>query len=145
MLASDVAAGVVYRDSLVTVTAFRVPHGAWAHAYGYRFQTRGRTIVISGDTAPSDEIARQCAGCDVLLHEVYSADRLPTRPPAWQRYHARYHTSSVELARIAERARPRLLVLYHQLYWGDDDAGLLRQIGSRYSGAVVSGRDLGVY
>ena len=50
-----------------------------------------------------------------------------------------------ELARIAARARPKLLVLYHQLYWGGTDASLVRQIAAGYRGAVASGRDLGVY
>jgi ribonuclease BN (tRNA processing enzyme) len=49
------------------------------------------------------------------------------------------------LAEIATRARPKLLVLYHQLYWGDDDAALLRQVRAKYRGEVVSARDLGVY
>jgi ribonuclease BN (tRNA processing enzyme) len=140
-----VAPGIVYRDSNVTVTAFRVDHGAWKHAYGYRFHTSDRTIVVSGDTRPTEEIVRQCAGCDVLVHEVYSAERFVTRPEAWRRYHARYHTSTTELAALASRAKPGLLVLYHQLYWGDDDDALVRQIRTGYTGRVVSAHDLGVY
>ena len=143
--AHDAAPGIVYRDSNVTVTAFEVAHGEWDHAYGYRFQTRDRTIVVSGDTRPTDAIVRACSGCDVLVHEVYSAERFAERPPAWQRYHAAFHTSTTELADIASRARPKLLVLYHQLYWGDDDDALLRQVRSRYSGKVVSAHDIGVY
>ncbi len=141
----DVRAGVVYRDSNVTVTAFDVAHGTWPHAFGYVFQTRDRKIVISGDTRPSDAVVAMCNGCDVLVHEVYSAERLGTRPAAWQTYHAAYHTSSLQLGDLATRARPKLLVLYHQLYWGDDDAGLVRQVRSRFAGAVSSARDLGVY
>ena len=77
--AHDVAPGIVYRDSNVTVTAFAVPHGKWEQAFGYRFETRDRSIVISGDTGPSDAVVRACNGCDVLVHEVYSASRLKTR------------------------------------------------------------------
>jgi ribonuclease BN (tRNA processing enzyme) len=76
---------------------------------------------------------------------VYSAERFRTRPPDWQQYHSAYHTSTAQLAEIATRARPKLLVLYHQLYWGDDDAGLIRQVRAKYRGNVVSARDLGVY
>jgi ribonuclease BN (tRNA processing enzyme) len=144
-IAHDAKPGVVYRDSNVTVTAFAVSHGQWEHAFGYVFQTRDRKIVISGDTRPSDAVVRACDGCDVLVHEVYSAERFTTRPAAWQKYHSSYHTSTSELAEIATRARPKLLVMYHQLYWGDDDAGLLRQVAAKYTGAVVSARDLGVY
>lgn len=143
--AHDVAAGIVYRDSNVTVTAFNVAHGKWDQAFGYRLATRDRVVVISGDTSPSDAVVAACHGCDVLVHEVYSAERFRTRSPEWRQYHAAYHTSTEQLADIAGRARPKLLVLYHQLYWGDDDAALLRQVRAKYRGKVVSARDLGVY
>ena len=82
----------------------------------------------------------------LLLHEVYSAERFKTRPDAWQRYHARAHTSTDELALLATRARPRQLVLYHQLYWGTDDLGLLAELRrAGYTGPSLSARDLGVY
>jgi ribonuclease BN (tRNA processing enzyme) len=142
----DVAAGVVYRDSNVVVKAFEVLHPPWTHAFGYRVETHDRVIVISGDTQPSDAIARECAGCDVLLHEVYSAVGLPKATPQMQRYHPTAHTSTYELAEIAAKAKPKLLVLYHQLYLGgatDDD--LVREVRSRYSGRVVSAHDLDVY
>lgn len=141
----DVSPGVVYRDSNVTVTAFEVSHGKWEHAYGYIFKTRDRTIVVSGDTRPSNAVVRACQQCDVLIHEVYDAETFKRRPPEWQSYHASYHTSTYELAALAARARPKLLVMYHQLYWGGTDDSLTQQVRSRYSGAVVSARDLGVY
>jgi ribonuclease BN (tRNA processing enzyme) len=141
----EVPAGVVYRDSLVTVTAFEVPHGKWQHAYGYRFQTPDRTIVVSGDTRPSDALVRACDGCDVLVHEVISAAHLAQRTPEWQAYHRAYHTLGPDVGDVATRARPKLLVLYHQIPTGISDADLLREVRTRYTGAVVSGRDLGVY
>jgi ribonuclease BN (tRNA processing enzyme) len=144
--AHEISAGVVYRDANVTVTAFRVPHGDWKNAFGYRFDTSdGRSIVISGDTGPSDAVVNACNGCDVLVHEVYSTSGFKRRPVEWQKYHARYHTSAEELAGIATRARPGVLVLTHQLYWGSTDEELLAEVVKGYSGRVVSGRDLGVY
>jgi ribonuclease BN (tRNA processing enzyme) len=142
----DVAAGPVYRDALVTVDAIAVAHGTWAEAFGYRFRGDGRTVVISGDTRPTDALVDACRGCDVLVHEVYSAAKLPTQPPAWQTYHKAFHTSTVELAQIAGRARPKLLVLYHQLFWGASDADLIREIrDAGYAGAVTSGADLDIF
>ncbi len=144
--ATDIQPGVVYRDSHVVVTAIRVPHSNWDQAYAYRFQAGDHVFVISGDTTPSDAVADACAGCDVLVHEVYSAERWKARTPDWQRYHAGSHTSTVQLAAIAARARPKLLVLYHQLYWGATDADLLAELqAAGYSGAVVSARDLDRY
>ncbi len=126
--------------------AIQVPHGSWEHAYAYRFEGPDRTIVISGDTSPTEAIVEACDGCDVLVHEVYSAERFATRPPEWQRYHRAFHTSTTELAELARRARPGLLVLYHQLFWGTDDEGLVREIrAAGYAGAVRSGRDLDVF
>ena len=143
--AVDIAPGIVYRDSNVTVTAIPVHHDGWQQAFGYRFQTRDRVIVISGDGRPAEAIVQACNGCDLLLHEVYSAQRLATRTPAWQRYHSDAHTSTSELAALAARAKPKLLVLYHQLLWGASDDDLLREIAAGYSGRVVSARDLGIY
>jgi len=142
----EIADGFVYRDSVMTVRAFSVPHGEWEHSFGFRFEAPDRTIVISGDTRPSEDVIKACNGCDVLVHEVYSAERWLTRPPEWQRYHARAHVSTTELADIAARARPALLVLYHQLYWGTDDEGLISEMRKAgYTGRLVSARDLGVY
>ena len=71
-IAHHVDDGLVYADSNVRVTAFRVPHGNWPDAFGYRFETRDRVIVISGDTRESEAIVHACDPCDVLVHEVYS-------------------------------------------------------------------------
>lgn len=141
----EIKPGVVYKDQNVTVKAFVVPHGSWKHAFGYRFETADRVIVISGDTAPTLAISQECNGCDVLIHEVYSAEKFTTRPPVWQKYHSSFHTSTKELAEIAAKARPKLLILYHQLYWGASDEDLVREIEQTYKGRVVSARDLDVY
>ena len=145
-LAVEVAPGAVYHGDGMTVTAFPVHHGNWEHAYGYVFQTAGRRIVISGDTTPTEEIVRQCDHCDVLVHEVYSVAGFKRRPADWQNYHAHSHTSTAQLAELAKRAQPKLLVLYHQLYWGSTDGELIREIHEAgYDGEVVSAHDLGVY
>lgn len=147
----EVKPGVVYKDANVTVTAFAVAHGSWDYAYGYRFDTPDRSIVISGDTAPTGAIAKACHGCDVLLHEVYSTTELAGRPdrgaadPTWHEYLAKFHTSTTELASEAKDAKPKLLVLYHQLYGKTDDAGLVREVQQDYSGKVLSAKDLDVY
>ena len=145
VMAFEVKPGVVYRDSNVTVEAFAVNHGLWPQAFGYKFSTPEKTIVISGDTAPSENVVFHGSGCDVLIHEVYSQEGFERLTPAWQIYHSSYHTSSLELAEIASRARPGLLILYHQLFFGSTETELLREIQERYEGNVVSGKDLEVY
>jgi ribonuclease BN (tRNA processing enzyme) len=141
----EIQPGVVYRDRNVTVTAVPVPHEEWPEAYGYRFESADRVIVISGDCRPSETLAAACAGCDILLHEVYSDSGFARREPEWQRYHASAHTSATELAALATRARPRRLVLYHQLLWGSTPEQLLAEIGARYRGPVSYGNDLDVF
>ena len=143
--ARDVFPSEIYRDENVTVKAFKVNHGSWNYSYGYRFDTVDRSIVISGDCAPSESIIKACNGCDVLVHEVYSEEGFAKRPPEWQRYHSKFHTSSSELADIASKARPRLLVLYHQLMWGASKESILKEIAGKYHGKVVFGDDLDVY
>ena len=137
--------GVVYEDENVKVTAIPVHHGDWEHAFGFRFESSDRVIVVSGDATPSDALVEACNGCDVLVHEVYSHVRFEHRPDVWQRYHADSHTSTVQLAELAVRARPSLLVLYHQLLWGTSDEALVTEIAAGYDGVVLSGQDLEVY
>ncbi|QQS48299.1 MAG: MBL fold metallo-hydrolase [Acidobacteriota bacterium] len=143
--ARDVRLGIIYRDRNVTVKAFAVRHGSWKHAYGYRFETPDKTIVISGDCTLSESLIENCNGCDILIHEVYSTTGFARREPEWQRYHSVFHTSSAQLSGLASKARPGLLVLYHQLLWGATPEQLLDEIRAGYSGRVVFGRDLDVY
>ena len=140
----DVKPGAAYSDKAVRITAFEVPHGTWPHAYGYRFEAGGKTIVISGDTTYSPALIEAAKGCDILIHEVYSAAGLARRPPDWQRYHKAFHTSAVDLGRLAEQAHPGKLVLYHQLPMGESPDEVIREIRQHFSGEVVYGNDLDV-
>ena len=137
--------GLVFEDDNVKVEAFRVQHGSWPNAFGYRFTTPDRVIVISGDAAPSESLENHAKGADVLVHEVYSVAGFKTRDPFWQRYHSTNHTSTHELGEIAERVQPGLLVLYHVLFWGSDEQTVLREVQEKFSGEVVLADDLDVF
>ena len=148
--AHEIHPGIVYRDSNVKVTAFAVAHGTWDFSFGYRFDTADRSIVISGDTAPTQAIARACHGCDLLVHEVYSTAWFAERPPERQKYHSTFHTSTTALAEIANAAKPKQLVLYHQLFRPQDESNVdavlideLRKAG--YMGPMASAHDLDVF
>ena len=142
-------AGVVYKDANVTVTAFATKHAM--ESYGYRFDTPDRSIVISGDTNPTQATIDACRGCDVLIHEVLTLEWLAKRPD-FQDYAARHHTTTAQLVELASKAKPRLLILYHaslSLRPAVDaerstPAAVLREM-SPYAGQVVVGRDLDVY
>lgn len=138
--AREITAGVVYKDTNVTVTAFATKHAM--ESYGYRFDTRDRSIVISGDTNPTQETIDACRGCDVLIHEAHTPAWLATRPETFQRFSTKYHTTTPELARLASKAKPRLLILYH--YNGSPEE-LINDMLAHYPGHFVIGRDLDVY
>ena len=147
----DVKPGIIYKDDKVTVTAFMVRHGEWNQAFGYRFDTPDRSIVISGDTSPAPELMANCNHCDVLIHEVYSPSSTVPSMPDWPAYRAKYHTSTTQLAEIAERTKPGILIVYHISGRGSapdghtPDEQLLQEIGKGYKGRVVIGHDLQIY
>jgi len=145
VFAHEIQPGVVYTDEHVTVKAFPVKHGSWDYAFGFRFETPDKVIVISGDTVPVESVIENSKNCDILIHEVYSQAGFDRRTPEWQKYHSQFHTSSIELGKIASEVQPKLLVLYHQLLWGSTPEELLAEIRSVYDGKVVYGRDLDVY
>ena len=147
--AHEIEPGVVYKDANVTVTAFATKHAM--ESYGYRFDTKDRSIVISGDTNPTQATIDACNGCDVLIHEVQTHDWLSRRPD-FQGYSAVHHTSTTQLVELARQAKPKLLVLYHHSIVfrpGVDSQrsspAVLLQEMSGYPGRVVVGRDLDVY
>ncbi len=144
----EIRPGVVYDAGGVRVTAFQVEHGTWREAYGYRFDAPGRSVVISGDTKPSENLVRAAAGVDVLVHEVYPADRTapnPTESPTWPQYVRELHTSDVELGQLAARIQPKLLVLTHIIRRGATDEELLANVRKSFAGHAVVGRDLDRY
>jgi ribonuclease Z len=137
--------GLVYEDDNVKVEAFRVRHGTWENAFGFRFTTPDRVIVISGDVAPDPIIEEYAKGADILIHEVYSDSGFARRDQFWQEYHRTNHTSAKELGDMASRAKPKLLILYHVLLWGSSEETLLEEVRENYSGEVVLAHDLDVY
>jgi len=139
--AHEIGPGVVYKDAKVTVTAFPTKHAM--ESYGYRFETPDRTIVISGDTNPAPATIDACKGCDVLIHEGQSPAWLAGRPDTFQKFAAKYHTTTPQLAELAQAAKPRLLIVYHYSSVAAED--MLGEMLRLYSGHVVVGRDLDVY
>ncbi len=147
----EIEPGVVYKDRNVTVTAFPVHHGHELDAFGFRFETEDRVIVISGDTSPVQSLINHAQNCDVLIHEAYSLATYEKTPPEWQAFRRSHHTSSAELAAIANKVKPGLLVLYHPSNAGvgpgvpHSDDVLIREIRQTYKGEVVAGRDLDLF
>lgn len=141
---TEINEGQIYEDERIQVIAFKASHGG-LEAYSYKFITPDKTIIISGDTSPTQGMIEQAKECDILVHEVYSATQFATRSPEWQAYHRQSHTSTLELADIAEQTQPKLLILVHQLFWGADENDIMNEIKQHYQGITVSGNDLDVF
>lgn len=134
--------GLIYSDSLVKVEAFKVEHGSWPNAYGFKFTTPDKTIVISGDTKPCENIQKYTEGADILIHEVYSHKGWSTKSSFWKKYHSANHTSTYELGELAAKTKPGKVILYHLLFWGSSEDDILKEIGEKYDGVVIVGKDL---
>ena len=143
--------GLVLEDGRVRVTATRVQHPPIEDAFAYRFDSAGWSVVISGDTAPSENLVRLAKGADVLVHEVLLADaaevsRWLEKPPDHPlvQHVVRSHTSFHDVGRIAHEAGVKTLVLSHFVP-GDapvDKEGVLAEIRKSFPGKVVFGEDL---
>ena len=142
---NEIKEGQIYKDSNLTVTAFNVQHGQWDNAFGFVFQTKDKKIVISGDCTYSENLIKYAKDCDILVHEVYSDAGLKKRTQRWQDYHSSFHTSTYQLADIANKVKPKLLILNHQLTFGTSLQSLLDELKLKYAGPVVNGADLDVF
>ena len=134
--------GLIYEDENVSVEAFTVPHGSFDDAYGFRFTTEDKVIVFSGDTGPSKTLEKFAAGADILVHEVYSNAGFLKKTKDWQIYHQGHHTSTFEVGEIASRAKPKLLLLSHILFWGSTTDEILKETQSTYKGEIKIAEDL---
>lgn len=109
--------GLVFEDDLVRITAARVNHppmDAWA----YRIDTDDRSFVISGDTAPSDELIELAKGADVLVHEAIHLPSIEatiarSNGSRLRQHLINSHTSVDDLGRIATAAEVGTLVVSH--------------------------------
>jgi ribonuclease Z len=146
---------VVFEDGPLRVSAFAVNHAPVTPAYGYRIDFSGRSVVLSGDTAPTDNLTAAARGADLLVHEALAAPLVEAAhvaaAEAGLERRARiahdiqgYHTTPVQAAGIAKRAGVRLLVLNH-LVPPPDNALLrrlfLRGVSDAWDGEVLLGED----
>ena len=139
---TELADGVVFQDRNLKVEAFKVNHGDFEDAYGFRFTSKDKVIVFSGDTGPSKSLERYAKDADILVHEVYSNAGFLKKTKDWQIYHRGHHTSTYEVGEIASRAKPKLLVLSHILFWGADERDILEETRRTFSGNIKIAEDL---
>jgi ribonuclease Z len=152
VIATNIREGVVYEANNVKVTAFLVDHGPIKPAFGYRVDYRGRSVVMSGDTKPTDNLIKFSQGVDVLVHEVGRSKQDPALigPPndvlpnsrqtrGQAKTIADHHTDGIEAGRVFERVKPRLAVFSH---FNGAPAAILPLLRQSYAGSVEFGEDL---
>ena len=139
---TELADGVIFQDRNLKVEAFKVNHGDFEDAYGFRFTSKDKVIVFSGDTGPSKSLERYAKDADILVHEVYSNAGFLKKTKDWQIYHKGHHTSTYEVGEIASRAKPKILVLSHILFWGADEQDILEETRTTFSGNIRIAEDL---
>lgn len=115
---------IVFQNSDLKVIAFLIDHRPVIPAFGYRFDYKGRSVVISGDTLPDETLRRESRDVDLLLHEVLDPEMLSAMNQAAAQSNSEvvrnvthdiltYHTFPEEAARIAKEANAKHLVFHH--------------------------------
>jgi ribonuclease BN (tRNA processing enzyme) len=143
--------GSVMQDENVKVSAALVDHGVVKPAFAYRFDCPDRSIVISGDTRPSENLVRLANGADVLVHEVMylpALEKLSASEPNATTLMAHLmaaHTATEQVGKIATEAGVKTLVLSHFVPGGTPvipDKVWYDAVKPHFAGRLIVGRDL---
>lgn len=146
---------IVLDDKGLKITAFKVDHGGIPAAVGYRFDYKGRSVVISGDTSRSSNLERYAKDADILIHEAlneemvdvmresFSANGRPRMAQIFQDIKS-IHTTPVEAARSAKIAGVDMLVLSHIIPAAPSaklDGYFMKGAAAEYDGPIIMGHD----
>jgi ribonuclease BN (tRNA processing enzyme) len=143
--------GAVMQDENVRVTSALVHHPPVSPAFGFRFDAQDRSIVISGDTTPTQSLIDLAKGADILVHDALftpGIDRMVARVPnaaSLGQSIRSHHTSAEDAGRVARDAGVTVLVLSHLV--PPDDPEITPQMWvdaarSHFGGEIIVGRDL---
>ena len=137
--ATDFVEGPVYEQNGVRVTAFKVSHDD-IDAYGFRIDYRGHSVVLSGDTRPSENLVAHSRGVDVLVHEVAMSTS-----GAQSDLIATLHSTPEQAGEEFSRIRPKLAVFSHFSLFGTPEPTmdeLVAHTRKTYQGRLEIGEDL---
>ncbi len=134
--------GIIYKDNNVEVIAFKNNHGDFKNSFGFLFITEDKRILLSGDTAVSNNLIKYGENLDILVHEVFSSETFVNKTKDWQIYHKAHHTSSIDIGKIAKKLNPKKLVLSHILFWGASNESLINDVRENFNGETIIAEDL---
>ena len=149
--------GLVFEDDNVTVEAYRTKHASLQDTFAYRFITKDRIVVFSGDGGPyHSNIVRAARNADILVAEAVTEENIRYAPWGGKTVDAkkkeifRYHFSPTVLARIANEANVRTIVLSHEQNYNSGESyqplGLVNEVkAAGFDGEIYSAMDGDVY
>jgi len=146
---------LVYERDGLRVTAFSVNHGPVQPAVGYRFDYKGRSAVISGDTAASAALVANAKGADLLVHEGLQPELVKLMTSALVARHQpataqitrdilTYHTAPEVAAQEAQTAGVHYLVFSHilpPLPFRSGYPAFLGKARRHFDGPIIVGED----
>lgn len=143
--AQDIQEGIVYENGALKVTAFFVDHGLVKPALGYRIDLAGHSVVLSGDTRPSENLIRWARGTDLLVHEVidpeaFMRDRAGLFAPEMVRQILGHHTTPEQAGTIFATVKPKLAIYSHII--PGNAQNFIPLTRKTYSGPLEVGEDL---
>jgi ribonuclease Z len=140
----DIEEGVIYESNGVRVTAFGVDHGLVKPSLGYRIDYREHSVVLSGDTRPSDNLVKFAKGTDVLVHEVLDPEAYRevgnSLTPEQRERVRQHHTTPEEAGKIFTKVAPKLAVYSHIV--PPDVPEVIPHTRMSYTGPLEVGEDL---
>jgi ribonuclease Z len=131
--AKEIEQGEIYNNGLTRVSAFLVDHGTVKPAFGYRIDSAGHSVVISGDTKFCQNLVDFAKGADCLIHAAWSASWKNPAPPSM-----RSIASAEDAGRVFAIVKPKLAVIYHY----KTEEGLSDAVRKEYNGPFVIAKDL---
>ncbi|MBL4870723.1 MAG: MBL fold metallo-hydrolase [Robiginitomaculum sp.] len=146
---------IIIDDQGLKITAFGVDHGDIAAAVGYRFDYKGRSVVISGDTSRSKNLERIAKGADILVHEALNEEMIDIMSDAFTANNnprlstifqdvKDIHTTPVQAAKSANSANVKMLVFSHIVPPVPSkilNTFFLDGTGAEFAGEIVMGQD----
>lgn len=144
LVATEIEEGVVYEKGGVKVTAFEVDHAPVEPAFGYRIDSGGRSVVLSGDTSFCENLIRQAQGTDLLVHEVAAPESFRRGGFSPERIASfiGHHTTPEQAGEVFSRVKPRLAVYSHIVHPDAQADDLIPPTRKTYSGPLEVGEDL---
>ena len=105
------------------IIPFVVDHHPVNHAFGFRVNYKGRSVVISGDTINDGSVQQYAKDADLLVHSAINIDVLEKiRKVSHNEILNKifldiqtYHTPIKEAAEIAKNANVKHLLIYHAI------------------------------